>query len=55
MNFVLKDNAEGGSLTARHGEYYEGDWRFYRKFQAILPAITKRRAFANLSFQDKKR
>jgi len=25
MNFVLKDDAEGGSLTARYGSYYEGD------------------------------
>ncbi|MCJ8271106.1 MAG: TonB-dependent receptor plug domain-containing protein, partial [Psychrosphaera sp.] len=25
MNFVLKDASEGGSLTMRHGSYYEGD------------------------------
>jgi len=25
MNFVLKDDADGGSISARYGEYYEGD------------------------------
>lgn len=25
MNFVLKDNSEGGSITVTQGEYYEGD------------------------------
>ncbi len=25
VNFVLKDNAEGGSIEARYGEFYEGD------------------------------
>ena len=25
MNFVLKDDAEGGSLSVKRGEYYEGD------------------------------
>ncbi|NMP29993.1 TonB-dependent receptor [Thalassotalea sp. M1531] len=25
MNFVLKDDADGGSISVRHGEYYEGD------------------------------
>jgi iron complex outermembrane receptor protein len=25
MNFVLKDDADGGSLSVKHGEYYEGD------------------------------
>jgi len=25
MNFVLKDDAEGGSITVSQGEYYEGD------------------------------
>ncbi|WP_158969038.1 TonB-dependent siderophore receptor [Paraglaciecola sp. L3A3] len=25
MNFVLRDDADGGSLSVRHGEYYEGD------------------------------
>mgnify|MGYP000007874649 FL=1 len=24
MNFVLKDDSDGGSLSVRHGEYYEG-------------------------------
>ena len=25
MNFILKDNSEGGSLSVDAGEYYEGD------------------------------
>ena len=25
MNFVLKDDADGGSISVRQGEYYEGD------------------------------
>lgn len=25
MNFILKDDAEGGSLEVKYGEYYEGD------------------------------
>ncbi|WP_206483707.1 TonB-dependent receptor [Thalassotalea sp. G2M2-11] len=25
MNFVLKDDADGGSISVKHGEYYEGD------------------------------
>ncbi|TLU64824.1 TonB-dependent receptor [Thalassotalea litorea] len=25
MNFVLKDDADGGSISAKYGEYYEGD------------------------------
>ena len=25
MNFVLKDDADGGSLSVKYGEYYEGD------------------------------
>jgi iron complex outermembrane receptor protein len=25
INFILKDDAEGGSLTVRYGEYYKGD------------------------------
>ncbi|MEC8326520.1 MAG: TonB-dependent receptor [Pseudomonadota bacterium] len=25
MNFVLKDSAEGGSITVKYGEYFEGD------------------------------
>ncbi|MFD2167929.1 TonB-dependent receptor plug domain-containing protein [Thalassotalea euphylliae] len=25
MNFVLKDEADGGSLSVKHGEFYEGD------------------------------
>jgi iron complex outermembrane receptor protein len=25
MNFVLKDDSDGGSISVKHGEYYEGD------------------------------
>ncbi|MEP7706043.1 TonB-dependent receptor [Paraglaciecola sp. 25GB23A] len=52
MNFVLKDNAEGGSLTARHGEYYEGDGATTEISGNIGLPLTKD-GFANLSFQYK--
>ena len=52
MNFVLKDNAEGGSLTARHGEYYEGDGASTEISGNIGLPLTKD-GFANLSFQYK--
>jgi iron complex outermembrane receptor protein len=52
MNFVLKDDAEGGSISVRQGEYYEGDGA-----QTIvdgnigLPFTDD--GFVNLSFQYK--
>jgi iron complex outermembrane receptor protein len=52
MNFVLKDDAEGGSLTARHGEYYEGDGTTTEISGNIGMPLTKD-GFANLSFQYK--
>lgn len=52
MNFVLKDNAEGGTLTARHGEYYEGDGTTTEVAGNVGMPFTKD-GFANLSFQYK--
>jgi iron complex outermembrane receptor protein len=52
MNFVLKDDAEGGSLTVRHGSYYEGDGDTTEINGNIGMALTPD-GFANLSFQYK--
>lgn len=52
MNFVLKDDSEGGTLTARHGEYYEGDGTTTEVAGNIGLPFT-RDGFANLSFQYK--
>ncbi len=52
MNFVLKDDADGGSLTARYGSYYEGDGDTYEVSGNIGLALTDD-GFANLSFQYK--
>lgn len=52
MNFVLKDDADGGSLTARHGEYYEGDGTTTEISGNVGLPFTKD-GFANLSFQYK--
>ena len=52
MNFVLKDDAEGGSLTARYGSYYEGDGESMEVAGNIGMALTDD-GFANLSFQYK--
>ncbi|MEW6981412.1 TonB-dependent receptor plug domain-containing protein [Colwelliaceae bacterium 6471] len=52
MNFVLKDDAEGGSLTVRHGSYYEGDGDTTEVNGNIGMALTED-GFANLSFQYK--
>lgn len=52
MNFVLKDNDEGGNLTVRHGQYYEGDGDSTQISGNIgLPLSAN--GFANLSFQYK--
>ncbi len=52
MNFVLKDASEGGSLTMRHGSYYEGDGDSSEISGNIgLPLSSD--GFANLSFQYK--
>jgi iron complex outermembrane receptor protein len=52
MNFVLKDDADGGSLTVRHGSYYEGDGDSTEVNGNIGMALTPD-GFANLSFQYK--
>ncbi|WP_286272372.1 TonB-dependent receptor plug domain-containing protein [Thalassotalea hakodatensis] len=52
MNFVLKDDSEGGSLTVRHGSYYEGDGDTTEINGNIGMELT-RDGFANLSFQYK--
>lgn len=52
MNFVLKDNAEGGMLSLRHGSYYEGDGDTSQLSGNVgLPFTSD--GFANLSFQYK--
>ncbi len=52
MNFVLKDDADGGSLNVRHGSYYEGDGDTTEVSGNIGMALTED-GFANLSFQYK--
>ena len=52
MNFVLKDDSEGGSLTARYGEYYEGDGSSMEVSGNVGMALTDD-GFANVSFQYK--
>jgi iron complex outermembrane receptor protein len=52
INFVLKDDDEGGSLTARRGEFYEGDGTTTEIAGNIGMPLT-RDGFANLSFQYK--
>ncbi|MFQ3249504.1 MAG: iron complex outermembrane receptor protein [Glaciecola sp.] len=52
MNFVLKDSADGGSLSLRHGSYYEGDGDTTQLSGNVgLPFTSD--GFANLSFQYK--
>ncbi|GLX79544.1 hypothetical protein tinsulaeT_28840 [Thalassotalea insulae] len=50
MNFVLKDDADGGSLSVKHGEYYEGDGTGTIVDGNIGLPFT-RDGFVNLSFQ----
>jgi iron complex outermembrane recepter protein len=52
MNFVLKDDADGGSMSIKHGEYYEGDGASTIIDGNIGMPFTKD-GFANLSFQYK--
>jgi len=52
MNFVLKDDSDGGSVSVRHGEYYEGDGtQLVVDGNVGLPFTDD--GFANLSFQYK--
>ena len=52
INFVLKDDADGGSLTARYGSYYEGDGDAVEISGNVGMPLTKA-GFANISFQYK--
>jgi iron complex outermembrane receptor protein len=52
MNFVLKDDADGGSLTARYGSYYEGDGETVEVSGNVGMPLTEN-GFANISFQYK--
>jgi iron complex outermembrane receptor protein len=52
MNFVLKDDADGGSLTTRYGSYYEGDGDTMEISGNVGMPLTED-GFANLSFQYK--
>jgi len=52
INFVLKDDADGGHLTARYGSYYEGDGDTMEVSGNIGMELTKD-GFANISFQYK--
>ncbi|OUR61140.1 TonB-dependent receptor [Colwellia sp. 39_35_sub15_T18] len=52
LNFVLKDDDDGGSLTVRHGEYYEGDGTTTELSGNVGMPLTKD-GFANVSFQYK--
>jgi iron complex outermembrane receptor protein len=52
MNFVLKDDAEGGSLTARYGSYYEGDGESIEISGNIGMPLTEA-GFVNVGFQYK--
>lgn len=50
MNFVLKDDADGGSLSVKRGEYYEGDGATTTVEGNVGLPFTKD-GYANLSFQ----
>ena len=52
MNFVLKDDSDGGSISARYGKYYEGDGEQLVVDGNIGLPFTDD-GFANLSFQYK--
>ena len=52
MNFVLKDDADGGSLSVKQGEYYEGDGATTVIDGNIGLPFTDN-GFVNLSFQYK--
>ena len=52
INFVLKDSAEGGSVEARWGEFYEGDGDGLN-FSGNIGLPLSSNGFANLSFEYK--
>lgn len=53
MNFVLKDSSEGGSISVKTGEYFEGDGNQVI-FDGNIGMPFTDNGFANLSFQFKK-
>jgi len=52
MNFVLKDAADGGSLSVKEGQYYAGDGRS-TVFDGNVGMPLTKDGFANVSFQYK--
>lgn len=52
INFVLKDSSDGGSISVRSGEYYEGDGATTQISGNVGMPFTDN-GFANLSFQYK--
>ncbi len=50
MNFILKDDSEGGSLQVRYGEFYEGDGELATISGNIGMPFTAS-GFANFSFE----
>jgi iron complex outermembrane receptor protein len=50
MNFVLKDDSEGGSISVKHGQYYEGDGTSLVVDGNIGLPLTEN-GFVNASFQ----
>jgi len=52
MNFVLKDDADGGSLSTRYGSYYEGDGDTFEVSGNVGLGLSDD-GFANLTFQYK--
>ncbi|MGJ8693425.1 MAG: TonB-dependent receptor plug domain-containing protein [Thalassotalea sp.] len=52
MNFVLKDDADGGSMSVRHGSYYEGDGDT-TTFDGNVGLPFTQNGFVNLSMQYK--
>ncbi|MCY7296034.1 TonB-dependent receptor plug domain-containing protein [Alteromonas sp. a30] len=50
VNFVLKDDAEGGSFEARYGSYYEGDGDT-QQYSGNIGLPFTNNGFANFSFE----
>jgi iron complex outermembrane receptor protein len=50
MNFVLKDDADGGSFSVKQGEFYEGDGAT-STFAGNIGMPLTRDGFVNISFQ----
>ncbi len=52
INFVLRDEADGGTFQARYGEYFKGDGQSVRYSGNVGMPLTDR-GFANVSFEYK--